>query len=615
MAELEVEDGFTEVHFVEFRGLSSHYLAHDAIHVSFRYASDSFTVSEKDWVGLFEADATDFAATDAPRARVNVSDPALHSLCDGGFWRRGTVVFPPGSLPTAGGAYRLVYVSSYGNSDGTKRVCGKSAALTLCRDVSEYPSMNMEGAEDTRALLEKLREHSPSPMMSFERLCLSREDGAYHGHSTGSSFLILADDRESSGRPEANAKVTGPDQAEMEDLETEAVEIEQVREVALEDDPNVLGEEFPESIVSQSALESQGKLESNHDTNVEIPPLDFPSVTACTHAKIDVECVGEEEPLADVSLTESTVLIENITPTEAWRFKQHNKELRQKIHILISKLTLMKDNEGVSKDELETERKLSDGLRAEISQLTDQLAKRETREAELEEKYRRGEAASVMLLQRVDQLEGALATVSEHDRQQLQRLQAYETELCVLRSEKKVAEGKRAEQLEKHKKAKLAAASKEKALRSHHHHAKRGGHETSRTGIEKCERPQAAAPKVHAVGTRQNDAHVKEKHAEITVSQRKSQERPSAPKPHVISTTAAQATAAAIRKEPLASHARPREFGAALSEDRIDEITRNLRGSESVYMCPVCQKQLTSRESEYSAKLHIEHCLRTSSKT
>lgn len=634
MADLELEGGFTEVQNVEFRGLSSHYMVNDTIRASFRYDDDDFAASEQDWIGLFEAgtDAADVAVA-AVVPRVSVSNPQMHSLCDGGLWRQGTVLFHPSELPTTGGAYRLCYIGRKGSEE---RVRGRSASFKLCHDVSEYPSMMTEGTDDCE-LLATLRENSPLPTtMSFEDL---GEGLSRRAHSNGSnSFIIVADERESScGRPNA-ARQAGGEIKSGGKIEVEATtrerdqnmqEREQCTVVKVEDEGecDVGGKATPDEREQENAsnrVQPQNSVDRS-------PNLQENSGTSAQQANGSLQCVGEvdssSEQMADVSLTESTVLVESITPTEAWRLKQHNKELRKKIQILSTKLSQAGQNQDRLKSELEMERELNNELRIEKSTLINRLADQEKRVAEVEAENLRVGADQALLLQKIKQLEGNLATLSEHDRRQLQRLQAYETELCVLRSERAVAEGKRVEKLEKQEQAKKTPASKERPHQSshHHHHTKRKEQESSTAGELKSKQPPvpaAARPKAEASADRKHKdtqpRERKEKQAEFTASQTRNSQGQTAAKPrskesrtpHSAANTQASAHS---RAEPSAAHARPTagEPSTALSEERIQEITAKLKGSESAYRCPVCKKQLTSRESEYSASLHIEHCLRT----
>jgi hypothetical protein len=52
---------------------------------------------------------------------------------------------------------------------------------------------------------------------------------------------------------------------------------------------------------------------------------------------------------------------------------------------------------------------------------------------------------------------------------------------------------------------------------------------------------------------------------------------------------------------------------SSLSEERIEEITKQLKGGEGVVCeCPICGKVLHSRESDYGVLLHVELCLQQS---
>ena len=606
-------------------------MVNDTIRASFRYTDDDFAASEQDWIGLFEADAD---ATDAAVAavvpRVSVSDPQMHSLCDGGLWRQDTVLFHQGTLPTTSGSYRLCYI---GRKGGEERVRGRSAAFKLCHDASEYPRIITEGADDCE-LLATLRENSLT--MSFEDLA---EVTSRRVQSEESSFIIVADEKES-----ANAvRKTGGEMESGVKVEVEAASTEVGDQKVQGREQCTVVEVESRRVCDDTSPEDRGECEqenaSNHSQPQNSPDSPLPPhllENNCTPAQLvngNVECVGEvdsgNEQMADVSLTESTVLVESITPTEAWRLKQNNKELRKKIQILVTKLSQAGHNQDKLTSELEAERELNSELRVEISTLVNQLADQEKRVAKMETENRRMESDQSLLLQKIKQLESSLATLSEHECRQLQRLQAYETELCILRSEREVAVGKRMEKLERQEQAKKATASKERHHQSshHHHHSKRREQDSSTSGEAKSKQPPVAVarPKAEAsVDKRHKDAQPrerKEKQAEeLAASQARSSHRQTTAKPHkkeprtphLIANTQATAHSQA---EPSATHAHPTagEPSTTLSEERIQEITARLKGSDSTYQCPVCKKQLASRESEYSASLHIEHCLRTKS--
>ena len=73
---------------VQFRGLSTHYVATDNMLASFRYPAGSYSARTEDWVGLFEEGAT---AIEQFLARADVKNTATHRPCDGGLWKSGKV--------------------------------------------------------------------------------------------------------------------------------------------------------------------------------------------------------------------------------------------------------------------------------------------------------------------------------------------------------------------------------------------------------------------------------------------------------------------------------------------------------------------------------------------
>ena len=105
------------------------------------------------------------------------------------------VVLKIGQLqgPSDSGYYRLWYVSHE-----TGGVVGRSATFTLCRDMSEFPSITIEGGGD-HALLDSLRAQSPVSLHS--------------GHCSISSSFVLVDDEQWSygGEDPVTTPPTGED--------------------------------------------------------------------------------------------------------------------------------------------------------------------------------------------------------------------------------------------------------------------------------------------------------------------------------------------------------------------------------------------------------------------
>ena len=135
---------------VQFRGLSTHYVAGDDIRISFRYPASSFTPGPEDKVKLYASSARERSV-----AVSSVGDSSEHRLCDGGLYKTGSVTLntrqlrgrPPGSYVLLYGSHRL------------RSVLGKSEPFIICPQ-ENFPSIQIRTPEDN-AFIEKLRSHSP----------------------------------------------------------------------------------------------------------------------------------------------------------------------------------------------------------------------------------------------------------------------------------------------------------------------------------------------------------------------------------------------------------------------------------------------------------------------
>ena len=135
---------------VQFRGLSTHYVAGEDIRASFRYPASSFQPRSEDKVKLYAAGSRERSV-----ASASVGDTSEHRLCDGGLYKTGSVGLVTTQL--SGGPLRsfvLVYASSR-----LRRVVGRSEPFIVCPQ-EEFPSIQIRTAEDN-AFIEKLRSHSP----------------------------------------------------------------------------------------------------------------------------------------------------------------------------------------------------------------------------------------------------------------------------------------------------------------------------------------------------------------------------------------------------------------------------------------------------------------------
>lgn len=135
---------------VQFRGLSTHYVAGENISVSFRYPASSFQPHSEDKVKLYASGIREKSV-----ANALVGDTSKHRLCDGGLYKTGSVTL---STTRISGCRSRSYVLLYGSSQ-LRRVMGKSEPFIICRQ-DNFPSIQIRTPEDS-VFIEKLRFHSP----------------------------------------------------------------------------------------------------------------------------------------------------------------------------------------------------------------------------------------------------------------------------------------------------------------------------------------------------------------------------------------------------------------------------------------------------------------------
>ena len=178
---------------VQFRGLSTHYVAGEDIRVAFRYPTSSFLPHSEDKVKLYASRARERSV-----ASASVGDTAQHRLCDGGLYKTGSVTMTTGQLS---GRRPASYVLLYGSSR-LRSVVGKSEPFIICPQ-ENFPSIQIRTPEDS-AFIEKLRSHSP----------LGGADDGEHSFSLVSGGLsgeweVLEEEEEDSSGSEAWSDIGG----------------------------------------------------------------------------------------------------------------------------------------------------------------------------------------------------------------------------------------------------------------------------------------------------------------------------------------------------------------------------------------------------------------------
>ena len=666
-----------ECNFVEFRGISSHYVASETIPVSFRYPIDCYQPTREDWVGLFRAE--DSPRLDQYTARVYCGDPSAHRPCDGGIWKSGKVIINAGELPdNSDRVYLLLYVSS-----GV--VVGRSVSFTICRDMSEFPSIQIQSMED-HVYIEKLREHSLTSDGGSSSFAMVTEEGSMELLLTS---LKGKDLLESQGHDPGNGRWSEPELISYPDLNT------------------------TEEPFQQPAIES-GSLEETPSGNIEEPPLGYQLcggsvVQTCVESLPDQhtgdtqECIAGSHDLIDdipedevflrqLSLSESVVMVEGMSQREAWWFKNNNRELRTKLRKLTGVLETLSKEKAALVDELTHERQSKEQLLESISEGESEKARLENAFRELSDKNKQLLEQKSSLENKVQELEGECAMVSEHCSRVLSQVEQCETELKVVCSEKAVLEEKIVRTQKQLKDARKQLEGRKHEGRSKHEvrskdmrqggeGASKGGHE----GLTKHDSRREEHMRLEGVKRHEasKEGHMKHKESSSKEGHMrrheegrglKKLEKQGLPKPssggehaHKSSNPPKETPVAQVltngdkvlmnggvsvlmmgasdvrRKEDVrrtddgavrrtddgavrrrddgdvrATDITPKKGLAPqmqssrkplLSEDRVQEITSRLKGNVAVFECPVCHQMLHSRETEFSATLHIEHCL------
>ena len=115
-----------------------------------------------------------------------------------------------------------------------------------------------------------------------------------------------------------------------------------------------------------------------------------------------------------IDMSESMVIVEDLSPSQILMIKNANKELRAKVRILHSKLQA-KNNDGAASQE----------LREEVSQLKQE-------KGELKRKNRKLSEEKSILKEKVKQLECEVSTLSHHCEKQVGKINQYETQLKLV---------------------------------------------------------------------------------------------------------------------------------------------------------------------------------------
>ena len=578
--------GETACRSVQFRGLSTYYVAAEKITVSFRYPTEGFKVDARDWIGL-AADADSYVERCV--CRMCVGDPTRHRPCDGGVWKVGTVVL---TLPQEGGGnYRLRYVRHGGG------VVGKSDTFTVCSDLSEFPSITIQSLED-HVFIDKLRGQSPMLLSS-------------NSPNESSSFVLVTEDSHSAPHRKsvddhhpgndtvggsANTGKEGTSTANTEERNDGGGEkVTGLDPVIIRVCPSPSGE-------AQEHVQMAGERRHCQEEKLTVKVCESPlEVVSPLEDPVGAETGGEggKQFIKEVDMSESMVLVQGISEREAWRLKHNNKELWVKIRKLSDRMEGLQQENEILKGQLDRERTEKQRMKRRILQLENMAVELEAAKTELEEQGHQIVEEKQSLRVTVGQMQSELMAVSVHCRKLLDQVNESEKRARTVGEENAVLQ-RQVEEFEKHRRRRKKQEQK----------AEEG---KGREGAEVVDSPKLSRERRRQEkrgvepGRMVQGSRGRQKH-----HHRPREERDKVPHSDVSPETKQprQSSEGMSRKEGGVERTLVEAKERPLSEGRVEEIASCLKGRHvTSYQCPVCQKQLHARENEYSVLLHIEHCL------
>lgn len=470
-AEAEGDDVKSRQRPVEFRGLCTHYVEGEDIRVSFRYLHSSFQPDMSDKIKLYARGAR---TGDRSIASARVGDVSKHRLCDGGLYKTGSVTITTNTVKQLATSQRS-YVLLYG-SGRLRQVVGKSDPFIICPQ-NEFPSIQIRSVEDS-VYIEKLRAHSPidnhpaypkgvglaaneekemsfvmvsdrnSPLEDWESLD-EEEDSLSDSESwseVGESLRHLS--------PSESHSLTSSDSESSEESDNEAnthnisgafkaVPHSQVPYIPLNGScsppatstpppvpkPRRLNGEVKKTQTEQLAIKSEGCCHTTKCSNSvqEIPSVDQHFQNSSKH---DLESslpkssvLKLDEPMAKVAeLTDSMVIIDEITPEKVTMLKNSNKELRMKVRVL--------------HDKLHTVAEERDSLLVTIEETQNQVSELKHDKSELQRNNKKLLGERTTLKSKCKRLENENAILTQHCEKQVVQMTQYETQLTAVSAEK-----------------------------------------------------------------------------------------------------------------------------------------------------------------------------------
>ena len=446
--------------------------------------------------------------------------------------------------------------------------------------------------------------------------------------------------------------------------ETEYKPVPVPRKTKQEDTPSASG--MSDLLIDLQEVVEQSQLQTDPPSFDPTPVL---SPTTGSGSELLPSPAGSESgseliqsPAYEVDMSASAVFVDQFTSQkEAKVLKNNNKELRQKI----KKLTKLLEDMQHKKQALELQLAEGNFRVSALSDLESKLKQTEISMESLKEHVRLLTSENGTLTEKVSVLRNDCKTQNDRNAKLLSKIQECETLSTVLASENAVLNVKvhhleeHLQKLKRKEHRKREGERPSSGKRETHEPKEHKNHHAVASKPTKRDH-QGSKPKLHESGTKSSEqilqevrpkprVHHHHHHHHRTIlddpkhSKPEEKQPPKTSRPTELSLggipqpTPAPRHSKGARKEPGASegqnlllketkqlklpeepHKVPGEDDtSSLSETRIQEIVSQLRGEElddikassPVAVCPVCQKQLFARESEYGVQLHVEHCL------
>ena len=377
---------------VEFRGLSTHYVAGDRISVSFRYPAQSFQPQPDHQIYLNIG-----GSRSGILASARVGDPSKHRLCDGGLYRTGSVSIATSATTILSASCVLLYSNASGD-----RVFGKSEKFTICPQ-KDFPSIQIRSGEDD-VYIEKLRAHSPVDNPATFPPAV----GAGIGLADDVSFALLSNSSSLLGGWEVLEDRHEREEEEGDESDCWSDVAERVKSIS--------------SRSEESSTDSEEEAVCSHTPPQQTIMKSFEHNVPAREQNLSIESATPAADEHEVSLSESPpqlVSLSDLSGNTAM-LKNANKELRTKVRVLHDKVQSVSEE----RDNLQEVVEIVNGQVSVLKQKNKKLTEQHTA---LKTKYRQVRSENTVLSQhcekqvaQIEQYEKHLKTASTEN-QQLQR--------------------------------------------------------------------------------------------------------------------------------------------------------------------------------------------------